>query len=284
MQQTIFSEKALAARGAFAFDPAPGNRTGLLCIHGFTGTPYEMRPLGQHFAARGWRVSGVLLPGHGELPEKLKGYRWRQWLAGARDALHALQRQCDDVYIAGLSMGGLLTLALAHETGQDPASNVRAVAAMAAPAGLYDRRTNLVRYAHPFVPWFKPLKFADFNDANFRHRFQKNFGDMANLDDPQTVDFLKENIRIPLGAVAELLAFNRHVLKLLPQIRLPVYIAQGRDDRVVAADSADVIGARLGSARKTVRWYDGFNHEMPLEDAAPALFDDIGHFFTDSSR
>ncbi len=279
MTWPVFSEAARAARAAFAFEPVHGNRKGLLCIHGFSGTPYEVRPLARHFAAHGWRVHGVLLPGHGNLPEELKGYRWQQWLDHARTALQALQEHCDDVYVAGLSMGGLITLALAHDAGRDRASKLRAAAALAAPAGLYDKRAALIRFAHPFVPWFRPLKFADFNDANFRHRFQKNFGDVANLDDPQTVQFLRENIRIPLSAVAELLALNRHVLKLLPHITLPVFVAQGRDDQVVAANSADVIGARLGSTRKTVRWYEGFNHEMPLEDAAPALFKDIQAFF-----
>ena len=39
--------------------------------HGFTATPDEMRPLGEALAARGFRVEGVRLPGHGTSVEHL---------------------------------------------------------------------------------------------------------------------------------------------------------------------------------------------------------------------
>src|SRR2546427_411191 len=44
----------------------PGSRPlGCLLVHGFTGTPEEMRPLGEALAARGFPVYAVRLAGHG---------------------------------------------------------------------------------------------------------------------------------------------------------------------------------------------------------------------------
>ena len=42
-----------------------------LLVHGLTGTPYEMRYLGERLAAQGIRVRGVRLAGHATAPEDL---------------------------------------------------------------------------------------------------------------------------------------------------------------------------------------------------------------------
>src|SRR5271154_6266158 len=39
-----------------------------LLVHGFTGTPWDVRPLGEALAAGGFRVRGIPLPGHGATP------------------------------------------------------------------------------------------------------------------------------------------------------------------------------------------------------------------------
>ena len=39
----------------------PGNSTGCLLIHGFTGAPMEMRPLGDFLAEKGYSVLGIRL-------------------------------------------------------------------------------------------------------------------------------------------------------------------------------------------------------------------------------
>jgi carboxylesterase len=225
-----------------------------------------------------------MLPDHGELPERLKGSRWQHWHDGARQALDALSEECEHVFVAGLSMGGLITLKLAAEERAKPASKLRAIAALATPAGLHDKRARLVQIARFVMPWFYPLQFADFSDPLFRMRFKKNYGDLVNIDDAATVAQLRRQIRLPLGALDQLLRFNDHVLKLLPLIQTPVFIAQGRLDRVVALNSADVLGARIGSPRRHIGWYDNCDHEMPLDDDGPQLFADIEAFFGETLR
>jgi hypothetical protein len=42
----------------------PGNEIGCLLIHGFTGTPKEMRWMGEYLARQGYSVLGVRLAGH----------------------------------------------------------------------------------------------------------------------------------------------------------------------------------------------------------------------------
>ncbi|HYP19346.1 MAG TPA: carboxylesterase, partial [Chloroflexia bacterium] len=58
---------------------------GCLLVHGFSGSPPEMRGLGTFLAEQGARVEGVRLAGHGTEPEELKGLTWGDWLSSAED-------------------------------------------------------------------------------------------------------------------------------------------------------------------------------------------------------
>src|SRR2546430_13246476 len=51
----------------------PGSELSVLLIHGLTGTPYEMRYLGERLAAAGFRVKGGKLAGDGGGPRGLGG-------------------------------------------------------------------------------------------------------------------------------------------------------------------------------------------------------------------
>src|SRR5262249_59907002 len=92
----------------------PGDRRGVLVLHGFTGTPFEVRPLGERLAKRGLTVVGPVIPGHCTTPQALGETSWRDWQAGAAAALDGLRARCDRIAVAGLSMGGLLAARLAY--------------------------------------------------------------------------------------------------------------------------------------------------------------------------
>src|SRR5438477_1125659 len=91
----------------FALGPADATVACLL-IHGFSGSPPEMRWLGSYLAERGVRVEGVRLAGHGTRPEELSHLTWRDWLRSASEGLERLSRNGRQVAIIGFSMGGLL--------------------------------------------------------------------------------------------------------------------------------------------------------------------------------
>jgi carboxylesterase len=90
-----------------------GGKTGFLLLHGFTATTTEVRLLGERLHAAGYTVSAPLLPGHGTHPDDLNKVRWQDWLQTAETEYEKLRNQCDEVWVAGESMGGLLCLVLA---------------------------------------------------------------------------------------------------------------------------------------------------------------------------
>src|SRR5437867_4359121 len=91
----------------------PGDSISALLIHGLTGTPYEMRFLGERFAAAGIRVCGVKLAGHAGAPEELAATNYNQWYESVLGAFERLQRFGDPIVVAGQSMGAMLAARLA---------------------------------------------------------------------------------------------------------------------------------------------------------------------------
>ena len=92
---------------------ADGGPVGVLVLHGFTGNPQSMRPLAEACAAAGSTVSLPRLPGHGTRVEDMVPTGWADWSAAAERAYDELAARCEAVCVAGLSMGGTLTLWLA---------------------------------------------------------------------------------------------------------------------------------------------------------------------------
>jgi carboxylesterase len=93
---------------------APGGPHGVLVLHGFTGCPQSMRGLAEAFAGAGFAVELPRLPGHGTSIEDMLETRWSDWSRHAETTYCDLASRCDKVVVAGLSMGGTLTVWLAE--------------------------------------------------------------------------------------------------------------------------------------------------------------------------
>ena len=109
---------------------------GALVIHGYTGNPSSMRELAEAFAAAGFHVEMPRLPGHGTHVDDMVPTRWPDYVAEAERAYQALAARADQVVVAGLSMGGALTLRI----GADHPEIVGLICinAATAPIGLED--------------------------------------------------------------------------------------------------------------------------------------------------
>lgn len=124
-----------------------GSSIGCLCLHGFSSAPAEVRWLGDHLVQQfGWTVYIPRLAGHGTNERDIMRMRWQDWYATAMDGYEMLRQQCEQVFIAGFSMGGLLTLKLASEV------QAEAIAVLSAPLWFDSNQVRLVRWLHPFIP------------------------------------------------------------------------------------------------------------------------------------
>ena len=103
----------IAGAEPFAADGGPH---GLLSLHGFTGNPNSMVGIARAAADAGWAAECPRLPGHGTDIADMLETSWEDWAGEAEAALARLQARLPEggrVVVAGLSMGGALTLHLA---------------------------------------------------------------------------------------------------------------------------------------------------------------------------
>ncbi|OVE81236.1 hypothetical protein BVY03_04295, partial [bacterium K02(2017)] len=93
-----------------------GNKdVGVLLIHGFTATPDCMRYLANHLNSLGFSVSAPLLAGHGTTKENLAKTNWQDWYESCHQIFRKMQQDYSHIFVAGLSLGGLLALKLAQD-------------------------------------------------------------------------------------------------------------------------------------------------------------------------
>lgn len=98
---------------------AGNGRVGVLFCHGFTGSPWSLLEWARITADAGYRVALPRLPGHGTTWQELNLTSWRDWYATVERSFHELRDQCDQVFVAGLSMGCALALRLAEKYPDD---------------------------------------------------------------------------------------------------------------------------------------------------------------------
>ena len=220
-------------------------RSAALCLHGLTGTPYEVRPLGAALAARGIRALGPALPGHNDTPGALAATSHHDWLEAARSHLRALRADHDWVFVVGLSMGGLLTLQLAAEAEAD------AVVTVATPLRL-----------RGVVPWVVPL-------LKYLVPFPKKRG--SDIRDPEARKRHPGYRVMPLRSVHELMRLQEQVRRQLERVQCPILVAHGVHDRTADPADARSIIEQVGSDRHELLWLESSGHVVPGDRDGPTL-------------
>ena len=207
-----------------------GNRVGCLLIHGFSGSPSEMRWMGERLAKFGWTVLGIRLSGHGTTPEEMARTRWEDWVKDAETGVTKLRESCDTVIGVGLSMGGLLALHLAT------CGCLEGLISMNAPMVLADRRTRYVWFIRPF----------------------KTFVEKSKKRHSRSVSQLKmEHFvykRIPVDALMSLNRAMRQVRRSLPEIKCPTLLMQSIRDFTVNPISVEIIKKKLLLTPEVLYW------------------------------
>lgn len=126
-------------------------KTGILLVHGFTGSPASLRPLAEMLAKRGFAIELVRLPGHGTDLREILPTRYDDWKAAVVAAGRALAARTERLLIAGLSLGGTLSLDVASSE-LSPAGVVTINAQILNRDGLAIRLGPLIERILPIVP------------------------------------------------------------------------------------------------------------------------------------
>jgi carboxylesterase len=246
-------------RAPFAY---AGDDRGVVLVHGFTGTPFEMSVLGARLAARGMTVTGVRLTGHGTTPEALERTPWTVWMDDIEIALADLAGRCRKVALVGQSLGGLLAL---HRAADRTAPPLAAIASLAAPLWLGPAARALIaacRAAPPLCGLVGPWPKRDGSDLADRAMKAKNPSYPV----------------IPLGPLVELDRARATVRAELEHITAPLFLAHALHDHTAPYGSMAEIARRVSSAEVETLTLPRSFHVIALDLEREQLADALGRF------
>jgi carboxylesterase len=235
-----------------------GGAIGVMLIHGFPGSPVEMRLIGNYLHSGDLTVLGPLLPGHGTSPEDLNRRIFPEWVKHVERALYRLQDMCELVFVAGLSLGSLLTLKLAigHE--------LPGIVAIAPPFGINGWRRRLLPLFKHFVPEISRPK--DY------------------YADPQAESRLWCYDTLPTKAADQVLKLMDEVSKSLSQVSAPILIIYSTGDPLAHSEGSLFLYDSVGSTDKELIQLRESGHAITVDKEWEIAAECIYKFIIDHSE
>jgi len=235
----------------------PNGPTGVLVLHGFTGSPQSLRALAVRLAEDGHSVELPLLPGHGTKIEDMVPTRFDDWYRAASEAYVELAARCERVVVAGLSMGAALAtlLAVDHEPAALIAINPQVTAP---PASVVEVIRGLVAEGVATIPGIG--------------------GDIA-----------KEGVEelayaaTPVEALMSYIERCQTMPDELPNITCPVLLFTSVQDHVVDPVSSDALAAGASGPVERISLERSF-HVATLDHDAKLIEDRASAFVADVAK
>lgn len=228
-----------------------GNDIGILVLHGFTGSPQSMRPLGEAYHEAGYTVCGPRLKGHGTHYEDMEKTTCQDWIDSVEAGYEWLKNRCGTIFVTGLSMGGTLTLYMAEH--------------------------------HPEICGIAPINAA-INMPALAGALA-GVGDLPRFLDAIGSDIKKPGVKelayekTPAASIRQLVQLMERVKTDLHKITCPAILFCSDEDHVVPPDNAPFIYDHIASADKElVRLPDSY-HVATLDNDRQKIIDTSLAFF-----
>ena len=272
----IFPGTALGRHGIYE----KHGKTGVLLVHGITGSPIEMKSLARKLASQGYTVACPQLAGHCSTLKELKTTRWTDWYASLEAALEFLRQECDTVFVSGLSMGALLALKLAANHPQ----RVQAVAALSSTF-FYDG-WNVPRLKQRFLlplVIYTPLRYFfsyrepapyGIKDERIRNLIAAVYeGNSANMPDKYGYS------EFPAVTILESSRLVKSVKRDLAAVVAPLLIVHSTEDDMASLENARYLAARVSSTQVETFFVDDTYHVLTLDKRKDEVASRVAQFF-----
>ncbi len=257
----------------------PARRKGVLMLHGLTGAPAEMRLVGRRLRRAGFTLSVPRLAGHGADQAALLRTTWRDWLASARDAYRELAATVDEVYVAGICVGGALGLALCAEFPEIKGAAVYSMTfeydgwnmprwASAAPLIQLVANLPLVRRIAFDEPYPYGLK-----DLRLRELASRAPETLV----PGALD------RLPLGSLYQMYRLGRNLEAMGGRIATPTLIVHALEDDMSHLRNAERLKAALAGPVELLILEDSY-HMVHVDKQHGLVADRTAAFFGAPAR
>jgi carboxylesterase len=226
----------------------PGSGLSALLIHGLTGTPYEMRLLGERLAAAGVRVQGVRLAGHGGAPEELGEVTHANWYESVVEGFEHLRAYGEPNVVIGLSMGAVLAARLAIDQREAVSAVVMLSPAFYLPLWI----RAILRLLRPAINLADPIYIRQHNSSDIHDAAARQVHPTTRL--------------IPLRAALNLIELSDQVRIRLPELIQPTLVIHSRHDHTCPFDkNTEFLMKHLGSSTKRLVALDESFHVITVD-------------------
>ena len=245
-----------------------------LLIHGFPGTPWELRAVAQLLAELGYEAHGPLLPGFGPHIGDLGQRRWQEWEEAAHSAFGQLRTGATRRVVVGYSMGAALAVRVAAREEVDELVLINPFSGLGFPL------SALLPLAAPVVRSYRPFLKADFTDPWTREVVGRVLPDL-DVDDLTWQERLRQEVKLPVRAVEQVRRLGTAAWRAAPRVRARTLVFQGVHDKVVPPARTRRFVTRL-NGKATLREAPG-GHVLiwPGKPGHRELVSEIGRFVND---
>lgn len=227
-----------------------GGENGVLLVHGFTGSPAELLPLGEFLNRAGYTVLCVRLAGHGTNEKDLSRTTCDDWFNSVLDGYAMLKNFCEKIFVVGHSMGSLLSLKLAA------VKKIEKLITLSPPFSINDGF---------HIEKLPPRSQCENLFVVKPRRKLKNVPPAVN----------KTYRRIPLVCVHEFLALLDDVRKILSEIKVPLLILHAQDDHTANFESAEFLSKAVAVSQVEFFAMSAGGHLIPLTEGRDFVFEKI---------
>ena len=212
--------------------------------------------MGEYLNEQGYTCLGVRLAGHATSTEDMIRSRWTDWTASVEDGYNLLRGMTDRIFLAGLSMGGVLSLLMSTRL------DVAGVVAMSTPYSLPRDEKN---YSPGFIKLYSRL-------VRFMPKSTEEPG--ASWFDKEAFKSQVSYPQNPVRSIAEMKLLILEMQAALPRVKRPVFLIHSKNDKYVLPENMEHIYKGLVNASdKTKTYVTEAGHVVTRDAARHEVFD-----------
>src|SRR3989338_6226400 len=228
-----------------------------ILIHGFTGSPDDLKELAKYLVSKNISVKVPRLAGHGSYWTELEKTSYYDWWKTIEDEVKEASKRYKKIFLIGYSFGGNLALDIAARY----LNNISGVVTLG--ISVFLRKETIMKLALPFFHFF--LK-----------RYKKKYIRKEHLYDYEDSGCY---VCVPTKSVYDFYNFiKNYTKKELHRVKVPVLVIHSKDDAIAHPLSSQFVYDRIGSEKKELVMLDEVNHNPLTSKRRDIIFGKIKDF------
>ena len=260
----------------FDFRMQGTSRKGVLLVHGLTGSPAEMRFVAKPLNRAGFTVYAPTIAGHCRDEAALLATTYEDWVESIRVAIREFRKEVDELYVAGICVGGAIGLMAAHLEGEPVKAAVIYSALLEHDGWNTPWYYKLAPIGIPVVaqiPFLNRVSYAEAPPYGIKSdRVRKAVMGKGGDSIAGTLS------HFPLLGLYQNQRLNRALKRMLPNIHIPTLLIHAREDDVCHPRNAEKV-QKLHGGKCEIALLENSYHLIHVDQERHKVAALTGEFF-----